>query len=1151
MKLTNIDQFVKALAASHLLTADELKAFWMSLPSDKRPKDAESLARLLVDAGKVNDFQAGEVLAARDTPLVLGDYVLVGKIGAGGMGQVFKAEHRVMKRRVAIKLLPPALTADEAAIKRFQREVQAAARLSHPNIVAAFDASAQKGIWYLVLEYVEGRDLSALVKEQGPLPVEQAVNFVLQAAHGLTYAHAEGVVHRDIKPANLLLDKKSVVKILDMGLARFDGGEDGLTGTEQVMGTVDYMSPEQAANTKGVDARADIYSLGCTLWYLLTGKKAYEGETMIARLMAHRESPLPSLVKERDDAPWPLEQVLHKMMAKRPQDRIQTMEEVASALEPYAGGSPSKGGMGSSIGMGSATSPELAAFLNTINKPAGLSTHVPGVSAAARPVPAAHGTGMAPVEVTAALRSPDVGTDPKSEVLPKLPASPAGMSRIPDGRGGRRASPPIKLIAGGIGGLALLVVFGIWVVIRDRDGNEVARVQVPEGGNATVVAAEPPKPAPSATSFFPIRPQLVAMFMNDSPLPPGNYALDFSGSGAVVNMKSIEVDPQGPLTIECWCLLTKNKSDAATLFVGNNKKLWITQKKGDIKPLSLQGNTSDRHFVVSSAAERLPAGRRIHLAGVRDGKQLRFYVDGKKVGEVNGFDGPFQDAKTSFGMGRELPGLIDEARISKSARYTENFTPDARFQPDADAVALYHFEDGAGATLRDSSGNGHHGDIINARWVQADGSPIPPPPAVTPPPPPAGEYALVFDGNGIVEFDDPLPYSTSACTIEAFVTVNGYVPRSMVFAVSNAIGLGLDLGDGRRWRLNHNVTVGHFAVESAEPIPLGRRLHVAGIYDGAEFRLYVDGKFVRKLSLGDRKFVVPRGMPSIGSQFKGAIDELRISKSIRYATDFTPALRHEADADTLALYHFDEGFGKVLGDASGNGRNGRIIGAKWAQADGSPMPAAAATVLSFDGKTSYIELPDVGLSAARPYTIEAWTQCDDSAKPDADAYLFSGEGMHISRLGTEKKWQFYGAQNKNGIGSPKLLSDSPAEMRNWIHVAAVSDGTQRSFYIDGVRQKNSTSNLSDVPAGELLLGALRGANRDPVGFYSGLLREVRISKTARYSANFTPQQHHYPDADTLALYRCGEGVGSILLDSSGNGRHGAIRGAVWAPAGTK
>ena len=176
---------------------------------------------------------------------------------------MFKAEHRRMHRIVAIKMLPPAMTKDAAALARFEREVTAA-KLLHPNIVSAFDADEANGAHFLVMEYVEGKDLSAHVKKNGRFSVDKAVNYTLQAAKGLEFAHAEGVIHRDIKPANLLLDKKGVVKILDMGLARIDApvgdvaGQPELTGTGAIMGTVDYMAPEQGVSTKDADARADI-----------------------------------------------------------------------------------------------------------------------------------------------------------------------------------------------------------------------------------------------------------------------------------------------------------------------------------------------------------------------------------------------------------------------------------------------------------------------------------------------------------------------------------------------------------------------------------------------------------------------------------------------------------------------------------------------------------------------------------------------------------------------------------------------------------------------------------------------------------------------------------------------------------------------------
>jgi len=331
-----LDQFVENLLTSGLLSKDQLQTVLHDLPAGEQPQTADDLAKLLHRQGRLTRFQAQAVYRGQTRGLVLGNYVVLDKLGRGGMGQVFKAEHRLMERRVALKMLSDEALRSPQAMKRFHREVQAAARLSHPNIVAAHDADEADGIHFLVMEYVAGRDLASLVRDQGPLPVTDAVDYILQAAAGLDYAHRQGVVHRDIKPANILLDEEGVVKILDMGLARVENTTDEdkpLTHTGQVMGTVDFMSPEQTLDTRHVDGRTDIYSLGCTLYYLLAGRPPFGGESMTEKMLAHREEPIPSLRAANPDVSEALDEAFQKMLAKEPDRRQASMAEVIADLE--------------------------------------------------------------------------------------------------------------------------------------------------------------------------------------------------------------------------------------------------------------------------------------------------------------------------------------------------------------------------------------------------------------------------------------------------------------------------------------------------------------------------------------------------------------------------------------------------------------------------------------------------------------------------------------------------------------------------------------------------------------------------------------------------------------------------------------------------
>lgn len=290
------------------------------------------------------DYRPSFVAVIRElTPgSALGPYRIVEAIGRGSMGLVFKATHLAMDRDVAIKILPPSAVEQEDAVRRFRNEVRAAARLNHPNIVTAYDAGECDGVHFLVMEYVDGQDLAAIVEARGPLKVSDALDYVLQAARGLEYAHGEGIVHRDVKPSNLLVDKRGRLKILDMGLARFDEKvraildatlADPLTWAGQTIGTLDYMAPEQAEDARKVDHRADIYSLGCTMYKLLTGRPMYEADSPINKIVAHRTQPIPALRKSRPEVSPEACAVFRKMVAKQSFQRYQDFAELIRDLE--------------------------------------------------------------------------------------------------------------------------------------------------------------------------------------------------------------------------------------------------------------------------------------------------------------------------------------------------------------------------------------------------------------------------------------------------------------------------------------------------------------------------------------------------------------------------------------------------------------------------------------------------------------------------------------------------------------------------------------------------------------------------------------------------------------------------------------------------
>jgi serine/threonine protein kinase len=341
-----IDQFLELVHKSGVVDRLAVETSVERLrTAEALPTDPKNLARLLIRDRVLSVFQAEQLLQGRWRGFTLGKYQILERLGAGGMGIVYLAEHRFMRRRVALKVLPVALAEQSWFLENFYREAQAVAGLDHPNIVRAHDIDHEGRLHFLVMEYVDGSSLQQIVTKNGPMDFHRAAHYVRQAALGLQHAHERGLVHRDIKPGNLLLDRQGTIKILDLGLASCLHQVEGNAavyrngqrkGEKRIVGTDDYLAPEQIVNSDDVDCRADIYSLGATFYFLLTGGPPF-GEISLPhqKLIWHLTRRPRPIREQRPEAPEALDAVIAKMMAKNPWERYQLPIAVVEALAPW------------------------------------------------------------------------------------------------------------------------------------------------------------------------------------------------------------------------------------------------------------------------------------------------------------------------------------------------------------------------------------------------------------------------------------------------------------------------------------------------------------------------------------------------------------------------------------------------------------------------------------------------------------------------------------------------------------------------------------------------------------------------------------------------------------------------------------------------
>jgi serine/threonine-protein kinase len=333
------NEIVDVLENTHVLSRAQFK----ELVTDLLPlcDDWTILCRECVYRGWFTPFQAKRLLHGRGRELLVGSYVLQEPLGEGGMGQVFLCRNWKLETLAAVKVIRRTRVDDPAAVERFLREVRALGAIRHPHIVHALDAGLEHGRLYCAMEYVPGTDLAHLLLERGALAIDTACRYVAQLAQGLWHISSMGLVHRDVKPGNILVTEDgSAVKLVDLGLARFDHpnwdeSAGDLTQVGIMIGTPDYVSPEQIRDSRSVDIRSDLYSLGCTFYHMLTGRSPFDGPDIRDKLYLHQATEPAPVEHLRSDVPAGVAAVVRKLMAKKPRDRYQDPGELAATLRPY------------------------------------------------------------------------------------------------------------------------------------------------------------------------------------------------------------------------------------------------------------------------------------------------------------------------------------------------------------------------------------------------------------------------------------------------------------------------------------------------------------------------------------------------------------------------------------------------------------------------------------------------------------------------------------------------------------------------------------------------------------------------------------------------------------------------------------------------
>lgn len=837
-----------------------------------------------------------------------GRYAIQKVLGQGAMGAVYLAKDTQLDRDVALKI--PKFgdgngVDDEELLARFYREARAAATLRSPNICPVYDVGEIDGQHYITMAFIDGRPLKDYTKSKKTHSEKQIISTIRKLALGLAEAHEIGVIHRDLKPANIMVDLKGEPVVMDFGLARRSSSDDvQVTQSGAIIGTPAYMAPEQVAGDQSaIDHQADIYALGIIMYELITGEMPFKGNLMaLLQQIALNNPTKPSEL--RPDIDPRLEAICLKMMAGDQAQRYQSMTDVATDLQEVLRNPDERHRQAQAKQKGP--------------KPKSLPT--------------------AKEESNPALISIDRSKSSADRMRTKQRKKSSSAGKSTAASKSNSSSPPKKLlIAGGIGGLLLLLLLVVVsFILSGKQAEQTAAsdsvINPSENGEKT------------ATPFF-------AKSNSDGSKTPGTsgtkgkYALQFDGSSVVI-IPNTNWNERDELTYEVFVQDSDvNNHESGMKYVLNHHYTCAFLRWVD--GWGFMANLEGEKMVRVSSSKQLPApGDWVHLAGVIKNRTVQLFVNGEPMEAKQLPEKVNSKSGKTVQLGPNFSGKIRGVKISKTARFDKRFDPPQQFANDDDTLALYQFKEDSGDVLKDSSGNGYDGKIEGARWVPLDQTV-------------ASQNserndALYFDGRiSRVEVPDFQLSGSPPLTLEGWLTPS---PKS----TSNAIlfyggeldSLTIQVGGIRRWEFGGRQASTDRRVEVFGPRikEWETRTHVAGQWDGKSLELFIDGKPVKRND--NTGSFSPQGILEIGghngSRFKGKIDEIRISNTLRYKTEFTPPDVFTNDQHTLALYHFNEGSGDILKDSSGNGHDGKIVDAKWVRVKNNSAEKPLAEMLTSD-----------------------------------------------------------------------------------------------------------------------------------------------------------------------------------------------------------